>query len=529
MKSGLVKPTGGAAAGEKTGLWDQPNKFARAPGIEVGKSITIHGYQEFQIRDGVVSPLSLDAPLRRKRQLAAPYFSPEFLGGKTLLDIGANGGFFSFWACQAGASQVVALDMDEAYLGLIRKAQTHLGWKQIRPVNCRVQDWEEPADVVLAYAMIHWLYSCTANFGSLEAAVAKLAKLTGALLLVEWVAPEDPAIAFFKHTDWNADLAAGPYNLEAFEAALRGHFHKVEIVGATSPTRTLYAAWLQRKESTVHPALPLLAPVEQILYGRCLVTVNGIDHYSRIYATDAPDRVIKQATGDLAMHEAEVLSQLQGAHFPRVLASEQREGYSVLTLERIAGAKLAEAIPNVSANPKRLAAFMNECLAILDELRAARIQHRDIRIENFMVREGKPVLLDFGWSQIEGRPYEAPPCVGAEARVPSGPPCDTYSMGIVLQQLVPQNSKLFTPLLHLMLTPSLARNLSLATFVQVLRGLELPEQWEAPPVFAVPRPFEAVSENPSTALPAVKQPYLRRTWQRWQRSYRKRFGRAKAE
>jgi hypothetical protein len=132
--------------------------------------------------------------------------------------------------------------MDEAYQDLIRQAQTQLGWQQIRPVNCRVQDWQEPSDVVLAFAMIHWLYSCTATFGSLKAVVAKLTVLTRELLLIEWVAPEDSAITFFKHTDWNADKIKGPYSLEAFEVALRQHFSRVAILGDISPTRTLYVA-----------------------------------------------------------------------------------------------------------------------------------------------------------------------------------------------------------------------------------------------------------------------------------------------
>jgi tRNA A-37 threonylcarbamoyl transferase component Bud32 len=518
MKSDLDKSTENDAAGGKTGLWDHPNKFARAPGIEVGKGITIHGYQEFQIRDGEVSPLSLDAPLRHKQQLVAPYFSPEFLRGKTLLDIGANGGFFSFSACQAGASHVVALDMDEDYLGLIRQAQTHLGWKQVQPVNRRVQDWEEPADVVLAFAMIHWLYSCTANFGSLEAVAANLAGLTRELLLIEWVAPEDSAITFFKHTDWNPDQVKGPYNLEAFEAALRQHFSKVAILGDTSPTRTLYAVWKQQNEVTLHDALPLLAPVERVLASRLLTSFAGTTFYSRIYTTETPDRLIKQATGDMALHEAELLGQLEGPHFPRVFSSQQHEGYSSLILERIAGRNLSEAIPELAVEPERLASFMSECLTILKELAAAGIEHRDIRMDNLLVRQGRPVLIDFGWSQAAGKPYAAPRNVGALERIPSGLPCDVYSMGKVFEQIIPKGSDVFAPLLQLMLRPSLARRLPLTVLTEVLNALDPKKTWDVPLVWPVPRFPQLVEEPP------VKPPFLKRTWRRWKRSIQKRLG-----
>ncbi len=524
MKSSLVKPTGGPAAGEKTGLWSQPNKFARAPGIELGKGISIHGYQEFKIQDGVVSPLPLDAPLRCKRHLAAPYFSPEFLGGKTLLDIGANGGFFSFWACQAGASQVVSLDMDETYLGLIRKAQAHLGWQKIRPVNCYVQDWEEPADVVLAFAMIHWLYSCTANFGSLEAVVAKLATLTRELLLIEWVAPEDSAITFFKHIDWNADKVKGPYGQEAFEAALRQHFARVAILGDTSPTRTLYVVWKQRNEVTLHASLPLLAPVGRVLASRWLTSFDGIPFYSRIYTTDRGDQLIKQATGDLAAHEARMLGRLQGAHFPRIISSDQREGFSILTMERIAGTALADSLSEAAASPRRLAAFMRECLSILEEMRAAAIEHRDIRMENLLVHDSRPALIDFGWAQSQDEPYAAPSHVGGLERIPSGPPCDLYSMGRVFEQLVPKGSAAFAPLLERMLTPDTIRARSPAFLAAVLDGLNLPERWDVPLVWPVPRYPQLALEDQPPVLSATKPPFLKRTWSRWKRSFQKRLG-----
>jgi hypothetical protein len=529
MKSGLVKPTGDAAAGEKTGLWDQPNKFARAPGIELGKGITIHGYQEFQIQDGMVSPLPLDAPLRRKQHLAAPYFSPEFLGGKTLLDIGANGGFFSFWACLAGASQVVSLDMDEAYLGLIRKAQTRLGWQKIRTVNRYVQDWEEPADVVLAFAMIHWLYSCTANFGSLEAVAAKLAALTGKLLLVEWVAPEDSAIAFFKHTDWNADKTKGPYRQETFEAALRQHFSRVAILGDTSPTRTLYVVWKEQNEVSLHAALPLLAPAGRVLASRWLTSFDGTPFYSRIYTTARGDQLIKQATGDLAMHEARVLGRLQGAHFPRVISSDQREGFSILNMERIDGIALVDSLWEVAASPKCLAAFMRECLTIIEEMRAAATEHRDIRMENLLVRDSRPVLIDFGWSQSQGEPYAAPSHVGGLERIPSGPPCDLYSMGRVFEQLVPKGSAVFVPLLERMLTPDTVRALSPACLAAVLDGVNLPEKWDVPLVWPVPRYPQLALEDQPPVLSATRPPFLKRTWGRWKQSIQKRLASPKRQ
>ncbi|MGA3180103.1 MAG: hypothetical protein ABSF38_07165 [Verrucomicrobiota bacterium] len=490
VSSAEMPETGGA-------LWSQPNKFARPPGIEIqaGK-VTIHGYQEFQLFVREVKPLPIDEPLARKKRLVEVYFNPEILAGKTVLDLGANGGFFSFMACQNGARQVVSLDMDQAYLDLIRQAQSAFGWKTIRPINGAVQDWHEPADLVLAFAMVHWLYSCTANYGSLEAVVRKLAGLSRAILLVEWVAPEDPAIRFFKHTEWNPQVDKAGYNREAFEGAMRKQFRKVEVIGPTSPTRMLYAGHCQPHEVTLHAALPLLAPADHVISSRWLCEYEGRKYYSRVYADASHNRIIKQTTFDLALHEAKILSRLQGPHFPRVISSEQRDGCSVLVMERIAGAGLAEARAVISSTPKRLAAFLEECVTILSQLRAAAIRHRDIRLENLWVRDGHAVLIDFGWAETEDEPHLNPGHLGGLERIPSGPACDTYSMGRVFEQIIPENSKLFAPLLQSMLNPDQARGVAIPELEQVLKSLELPETWDVPLVFPIPRQLEVQPGEP---------------------------------
>ena len=526
LDSHSAAPAGEATEGQ-SGLWDQPNKFARPPGIELGEAVTIHGYQEYRIQAGKVTPLPEDAQLLRKQNLAAPYFNPKFLTGKTVLDIGANGGFFSFWSCQAGTRSVVALDMDQAYQDLIGRAQSHLGWRQIKRVNCRVQDWHEPGDLVLAFAMVHWLYSCTAGYGSLEAVINKLAQLTHRVLLIEWVDTKDPAIRSFKHTDWNPALAKGPYTREAFEEALCRHFHKVEIAGSTTPTRVLYAASTLRHEFTYDPSLPMLEPPERILSSRCLTRLQETDYHSRVYAAETPERVIKQATGDMAVHEGQVLGKLSGVHFPRVLGFEQRDGYSVLTLERIAGSNLLEADMEVATSPKHLGAFFAECLAILDELRAAGVEHRDVRPENLLVRDGLPVLIDFGWAQCSGHPYPPPPNLETADLLTTGPQGDVRAMGRVFEQCIPQDSRLFAPLQEQMLQPTGSAEQLIARLRATLDSLTLPDQWDAP--FVLPARRKPVRTLAGDAIPMPeKPPFVKRTWRRWKRSFQKRLGRFKS-
>lgn len=418
-------------------LWEDPNRFARPAGIELGSPLVIHGYQEYRLTPGEVIPSPEDAALERKRALVDRFFRKENLSGRSVLDLGANGGFFSFWARQQEAAEVVALDMDEAYLRLVRAAQERVGLDRIRVVHGKVQDWHEPADVVLAFALVHWLYSCTAAYGSLEAVVAKLSSLTRHLLIVEWVEPDDPAVRFFRHTDWNPAVARGPYERKAFEDALDRHFPRVERLGEVSPTRVLFAAHRAPHEITLGGELPVPERARQILASRCLAEIEGVRYWSLVALSERPGVVLKRTTGDLAWHEAELLRALDGPRFPRALSARREGGYSEIELEWIEGEDLASARWDLASSPERLATFAQGCAEILERLQAAGIRHRDIRLANLRVRDGQPVLLDFGWAQRAGEPWLTPEGLGAEGRPPDGRFCDRYSMGVLLRRIVP--------------------------------------------------------------------------------------------
>jgi GT2 family glycosyltransferase/serine/threonine protein kinase/tetratricopeptide (TPR) repeat protein len=473
-------------------LYDQPNQYARPSGLELGAETLVHGYQEFRLTAQTIEPLPQDGLLTRKRQLLTPIFDTDFLKGKTLLDLGANAGFFSFWGRQRGAKSVVALDMDENYIGLIRQAQAHYGLTDIRTASCRVQDWEEPADVVLAFALIHWLYSCTANYGSLDAAVGKLRSLTKELLVIEWVAPDDAALASFKHTDWNPSVVKDSYCLKAFEAALRKHFARAEVFGQTSNSRVLYVAWCHAEKTTiVEEELPSLAPAERVISSRCLAEIQDKKYNSRAYLGEDGQSILKQASGDLAWRDAEFLRQLDGPHFPRVLEARQENGWSMAVFERIAGRDLMQVIPEIAANPPTLARFFAECIDILAALQVAKITHRDVQPQNILVRDGHPVLFDFGWAITPHEPYFAPSDLGGGGRSPEDAFCDVYSMGKVFAVCAPVNHPFFAPLISAMTAVDPAQRITgTAALRKILHDLTLPHAWQSAPIFLtdIPKP-----------------------------------------
>lgn len=413
---------------------NEPNKFARPARLELrNRTAVVHGYQEFVLARDAIRALPEDPSLQRKQELLAPFFQPRYLKHRTVLDLGAAAGFFCFWALQNGADSATALDIDEDYIRMMEEVRTKLGFNDLRVVRTNVAGWGEPGDVVLALALVHWVYSCTAVLGSLDSVVGKLAQLARHMLIVEWIDPGDPAIASFHHIEWNAEFVQGPYTLEAFEAALDRHFARHVIVGEISPTRRLYVAFASEHEIDLSGPLPLIMPKETVISSCCLTRVNGIEYWSRVY--DGGDVVYKQATLDLAEREAHFLSSLSSDYFPRALDTRSENGFSVMVLEKIHGLPMRKAADSLNATPTALFDFCKECLNLLRELKRAGVTHRDIRPDNILVRDGRPVLFDFGWAVSDERPCVTPPLLGGAERPPDGVFCDVYSMGRVLEGL----------------------------------------------------------------------------------------------
>ncbi|MEN6449354.1 MAG: hypothetical protein ABFC96_02590 [Thermoguttaceae bacterium] len=397
-----------------------------------------HGYQEFSLRkDGSAAPdiavLDIDESLKKKRDLLASYFTPGILKNRTLADFGANSGFFCFWAINQGADRAFAIDMDEDYLAMIRRAKSRYGYDNLEAVRSNIDDWAEPNDIVLALALVHWIYSCTATFGDLDRIVERFAAIAKYMLVIEWVEPDDPAIDFFHHLDWNEKAKRGPYTLEAFRDALSRHFARYECIGSVSPTRKLFVAYHSPYDIDLGGPLPILQETNTIISRRCLVEYGGKQYWSCVY--DGGDVVFKQATRELAEHEAAVLTQANrtdGGYFPKLLDLKSDAESSVLKLEKVRGDNLCEPPACVTASQKSFHSFVQHCLNVLDKLREAGIEHRDIRPDNIIIRNGQPVLIDFGWAISETSAFMTPACLNSQTRPADGTHCDVYSMGRVL-------------------------------------------------------------------------------------------------
>lgn len=445
--------------GRNLQLWNDPNKYARPVGIEIfDDHVVFHGYQEFELYRDSINILEIDASLRKKHELLSRYFAPAYLQHRTVQDLGASSGYFCFLALQKGVKKAVALDMDAEYIDMMVKAREKMLVQNLDVIKTNVTDWHEKADITLALALVHWIYSCTAIFGSIDSIVRKLAEITNYMLIVEWIEPGDPAIEFFHHIEWNKNYVRDEYEIQQFEKSLSDCFARVDLAGDISPTRRLYVCYKCANEIYLSGPLPLLKPKDTVISSRILTTYERIDYWSRVY--DGYRYIIKQTTGNLAEREGHFYKVLDSPYFPQLCRTEINKEYSVVIMEKIAGAPLGSCREEIAGSATAIFSFFQDCLNILKCLYTKDIMHRDIRVSNLIMRDMKPVLIDFGWAiQKDEQGIMTPDGLGGEGMPPDNILSDVYSMGKVFDLINRGKYRHFDTIIQLMIEPD--RNIRL--------------------------------------------------------------------
>jgi serine/threonine protein kinase len=193
-----------------------------------GECLQVTGYQVFKACKG-----NYVASTNNYLDLRLRSFDGIDLNGTRLMDIGGNSGFYSLWALQHGSLSSVIIEQD---IYAISAGQTVADFLSLDLKYTSFQNMKE-ADIVMAFAIVHWLMSCSQSFGNLADVVYFLRKLTRSTLLVEWIDPLDDAIQTFGHVD-----SSFSYTRINFEMLLKQYFSSFRFVVKSRDHRYIYQA-----------------------------------------------------------------------------------------------------------------------------------------------------------------------------------------------------------------------------------------------------------------------------------------------
>ena len=394
--------------------------------VLVDSGAIFKGEQEFVVTRTAIHLEKPGALTKERISVLEKLLHPCRLKGRSVLDVSSKPGYFLFSALQNGAESVLAVDRDSSYLATIDKAAAHLGLENVETKTTRLNVWNDAADIVLALDSAALLDNFGGETHSLEKSIAKLASLARYMVIIE----ADPNVSATAAGPGDNANSTDEHFPQQFESILNSHFKRIELVGAADK-RSFYLAFHSEHDVDLRCPLPTFPHTGELISCRQLTEFAGLEYWSRVYSGN--NLIYKQATRELIQRENALLSKLNSQYFPRVKEVQECGESSILVLKKIEGVGLSESKSEVVSSLDRFIKFAYDCLQILHELQGAGITHRDIQMGNVLVRNGAPVLIDFGWAVSKELPMFLP--AGLISITPDGQACDVYSMGKLLCEL----------------------------------------------------------------------------------------------
>ena len=159
----------------------------------------------------------------------------------SLVDIGCNSGLTSLIALNNNFEYIVSLDHDPEYIDIIRSIKNICNITKIdESVYSFGNTITKKFDVVFCGALIHWVFSLTADFRNFSSIISYLISLTNKFLIIEWIHPNDMCIESFNHIKKRGKKTDEEYNTSNFEIAIKKFTTIVSKENVDSSTRTMY-------------------------------------------------------------------------------------------------------------------------------------------------------------------------------------------------------------------------------------------------------------------------------------------------
>jgi cyclopropane fatty-acyl-phospholipid synthase-like methyltransferase len=224
---------------KKIHLFDDPNRWAGEATFSVeNDNVKIGGYQKYIITKNDIQSIDDNTTSNYKFEMLLPHIKDVM--NKSVLDLGCANGMHMFLSLYSGASEVVGVDMDPNYCDVVQKVIDHYNFDNVNIINDNVVNYDKKSDVVIALALVHWIYSCTSFFGSMDKTVKWLRDRTNDTLIVEWTDPDDVAIQFLNHTEFNKEYLEEEYSEDNFLKALNKYFDDINFICEYRSTRRIY-------------------------------------------------------------------------------------------------------------------------------------------------------------------------------------------------------------------------------------------------------------------------------------------------
>ena len=204
--------------------------------------LRVMGYQGFDVT-------RLSDSFLVKRLWGSDKFEPiwEALSEQSLqidsvLDLGCAQGEIGLQFLGKGIDAITFVDHDADYCAALAETLDFVGSTRARVIEQRADSDLGPHDVVVALALIHWIFGATADFHSVAAIVRHLRSMTRKALVVEWVDAADEAVKLGRHLDFAPEATKERYSRDEFVGALHSNFKRCRIISQPTETREIWVA-----------------------------------------------------------------------------------------------------------------------------------------------------------------------------------------------------------------------------------------------------------------------------------------------